>query len=83
MAEAKTEKTVEKNDMVEVYIPALSSEDQYQTVIINGKMWHVLKDQFVKVPRNVGNVIKDSLEAKNAAKNFAMREIKKASNKAE
>lgn len=84
MAEANTEKkVVKKEDLVEVYIPKLSKDDMYQIVIINGKRTDVIKGEFVEVPRSVGEAIKNSLKLKKESEMFAIREIQKASKKAE
>lgn len=82
MAEPKTEK-VEKAKTVEIFIPKLSRDDMYQPVIINGKMSYVKKGEFVEVPISIGEAIKNSLEMQKEAEGFAMREMQKASRKAE
>lgn len=48
------------DDLVEVMIPATSDDPRtYEWVSINGHSWSIPKDEYVKVPRKVAEVIQN------------------------
>lgn len=57
MATTKTEAKPVNKEMVSVFIPKMSGEDQMFFVGLNGKNWNIPRGKSVQVPKAVANIV--------------------------
>lgn len=66
------EKKVEKKPKLEkVFIPRIPGEDRYTNITVNGKTTTIENGREVEVSRSVASVVKNMLQARYDAEEFA------------